>query len=70
MTFEEWWSTQALSKADVPGALRAAFKEIANKAWFAAIGCPKCGRDMRLSVCRYGDCGTFDVEKYYKDEED
>ena len=59
MTFDEWWATKDLEKAEVPGVLKKALKELAYEAWCESRyqqnpttkssnrgeswGCPSCG---------------------------
>lgn len=33
MTFDEWWATKDIEKANIPGILRNALKELAYEAW-------------------------------------
>ena len=51
MTFEKWWETKDLEKAQVPLILKQALKDLTKEAWDASRNCPVCGKDLMLPYC-------------------
>ena len=66
MTFDEFWRAKGIKASGcISPILEAAIKELCRQAWDASRNCPKCGKDLRWSSCRY--CPTPDFGSVLSD---